>query len=676
MHSFVRRISAPEEWAARMSVSPHLLTVILALIVGLLSGAGAVLFRYMVRTLHAFFFTHNAFLFSPDFHLAVVIYPAIGGLLVGLLVYFFLSGESGHGVAAVMESVALSGGRFPPLAAFLRVLGSVLTLGSGGSAGPEDPSVQIGAAFGSGIGQLMHLPDDYVRTLVAAGSAAGIASAFHAPIAGVFFALEIVLGELSTASFGAVVIAAVASTAITQAWEGSLPEFVVAAYSFTSYWEFLFYLGLGFLAAIVSVLYIQSITLVGDYWHHVTLPVWLKPALGGLVVGAIGFFMPMVMGVGYDSIDAVLQGHAPWAVFFLLLIVVVKIFTTATTLGSGGIGGMFAPSLFLGAMLGGAYGMALQHFFPTVTSSPVAYAMVGMAAVLAGSVHSPITAMILLFEMTRDYRIILPLMFATVLSTLISQHIFRYSVYTLALFREGIHLERSPAVDVTQGVKVWEVMTEEVDSVSPQMTLQELKVFFENTWHHGAPVIDDDGKLVGIVTRKDLLQAIQAGRSDQWTVDDIANKKLITVCAEDAVWVALKRMSEYDIGRLPVVDCRNRQHLVGMIRRADIVKAYRLAISRRREKEDVIEEMRLAHLADMKLLRMEVKKDTPAAYQQIKDLDLPSNCLLAVVSRGGKRLMVHGDLKLLPGDKVVAIVSTDKRVEQALRKLFVIEKKI
>ncbi len=676
MRSIVQRISAPEEWVTRVSVPPRFLTVLLSTLVGLLSGAGAVLFRYLVRTLHSFFFSQGAFLFSPSFHLAVVVYPAIGGLLVGLLVYFFLDGESGHGVAAVMESVALYGGRFPPLKAFLRVLGSVLTLGSGGSAGPEDPSVQIGAAFGSGIGQLMHLRDDYVRTLVAAGSAAGIASAFHAPIAGVFFALEIVLGELSTASFGAVVIAAVTSTAITQAFEGSSPEFFVAAYSFTSYWEFLFYLGLGFLAAIVSVLYIQTITLVGDYWHHIMLPVWLKPALGGLVVGGIGFLMPMVMGVGYDSINVVLQGHAPWAVFFLLLIVVVKIFTTATTLGSGGIGGMFAPSLFLGAMLGGAYGMALQHFFPSVTSSPVAYAMVGMAAVLAGSVHSPITAMILLFEMTRDYRIILPLMFATVLSTLISQHIFEYSVYTLALFREGIHLERSTAVDVTQGVKVWEVMTEEVDSVSPQRTLQELMTFFENTWHHGAPVVDDEGKLVGIVTRKDLLQAIRAGTSDQLTVNDIASKQLITVCSEDAVWVALKRMSEYDIGRLPVVECHDRDHLVGMIRRGDVVKAYRLAISRRREREDMVEEMRLASLADMKLLRMEVKENTPAAHQYIKSLALPPNCLLAVVHRGGKRLMVHGDLELLPGDKVVAIVSSEKRIEQALRKLFVIEKEV
>ncbi len=668
-YSFAKLAAFPEEWATRLVVPPNLMMILLSLLVGFLTAVGAVLFRYAVRFLYRFFFVDGAYLFTGQLHPAMVLFPAVGGLVVGLIVHFFLDGESGHGVASVMEAVALAGGKFPPLAAFVRIIGSIVTLGSGGSAGPEDPSVQIGAAIGSGIGQVLHLRSDYMRTLVAAGAAGGISSAFNAPIAGVFFALEIVLGDFSAAAFGTVVIASVTSVAVTGAMIGNHPEFAVSAYSFTSYWEFFFYLGLGLLAAIVSVLYIQGVTLASDYWHSVAVPRWLKPALGGLLVGGIGFFLPTVLGVGYESVDIVLAGTHQWTILLLLLIVVAKIFTTSMTLGSGGIGGLFAPSLFLGAMLGGAYGMLLQLWFPAIASSPGAYAMVGMAAVLAGAVHAPITAILLLFEMTRDYRIILPLMFATVISTFISQSIFEYSVYTLALFRQGIRLERVPAIDVTQGVKVWEVMTEEVDTVPLEMTLSELEAFFTHTWHHGAPVVDKDGKLVGLVTRKDLQRAqeVNSDHAGSITVGDIAVKELITVCPGDPVWVALKKMSSYDIGRLPVVECSAPQRLVGMIRRSDIVRAYRIAISRRREKEEQSEEMRLARLTHMRILEMEVKGDSFAAHRSVKDLNLPPGCLLTAVERGDKRLVVHGDLRFLPGDKVFALMmDSDTESLQAL----------
>ncbi len=642
---------------------------VLAVIVGLLGGSGTIAFHWLVEHIHDFSESTSVFLPAASRSWWMVFSPAVGGLIVGLLVKFLLNGEKGHGVAGVIEAVDMNGGRLDVVKALIRVVGASITLGSGGSAGPEDPSVQVGAAAGAGISQLLHLPDRRAAILVGCGAAAGIASAFNAPIAGAFFALEIILGEFTTGSFGMVVLSAVTSAAITEAVVGNHPTFQVPAYSFKSYWEFFFYIGLGVLAAIVSLLYIKTLVLSSDYLRKWKAPVWLKPAIGGLVVGLIGYKLPQIYSVGYSAMESVLLQRVSWPIMLLVAILIAKMVATGITLGSGGIGGVFAPSLFLGAMLGAAYGTGLHALFPNVASPPAAYAMVGMAAVLAGAVRSPITATLLLFEMTRDYHIILPLMFSTVISLIISEAMSRDSIYTLELKKHGVWLWPKEHVDVTQTVMVKEIMSPAKDVVREDMPATELEHFLERTKHHGVPVVDKDGLLVGVVSLSDITRAMRThGSLEKLRVIDIATRNPVTVYPDDYVWKALKLMSIHDIGRIPVVSRENPRKLVGIVRRQDIVKAYRIAIQRRQEEEEVVDTLRLAHLSHMVPLRLVVGPNSPAAGKRVKDLQLPKGCVLTAIHRGDEVIMVHGDVVLYPGDVVTAVSTPDSMTE--LKKLF------
>ncbi len=648
---------------------PRIMMTIIAIFVGVLGGGGAIIFHKLVELFQNAVRDTASALPSGLQSWWLVLTPAIGGLVVGLIVKFAMGGKKGAGVAGVMEAVGLGGGRIDPLRSIIRVIASSVTLGSGGSAGPEDPSVQVGVAAGVGIAKLLGLPGRRVVTLIACGAAAGITSAFNAPIAGAFFALEIILGEFSTASFGMVVISSVTSAALTQWVVGSHPTFQVSPYSFKSYWEFLFYLGLGVLAAIMSIFYIKTLTFSEEYMEKWRMPGWLKPAVGGLIVGLIGFKLPEIYSVGYETIENVLLWKHGWPILLLLAILLAKTVATGITLGSGGIGGVFAPSLFLGAILGAAYGEALRMAFPSLVAPPPAYAMVGMAAMLAGSVRSPITATLLLFEMTRDYRIILPLMFATVISLLISEAVSPYSIYTLELRKRGVWLGRRNRIDVMQGVTVKEIMSPAKDVVPPDMPATELEYYLNRTKHHGVPVVDDNGYLVGVVTLTDMMKAVRRyGSLSKLRVIDIATKNPVVVYPDDSAWKALKLMGVHDIGRIPVVSENDPRHLVGIVRRQDIVKAYRKAIQKEQESEEQEEIVNVANLARMLPLRLTVDENSAVSGKQVKELRLPDGCLLTALIRGNERLLIHGNVTLLPGDVVIALSTQD--CAEYLRNLF------
>ena len=391
---------------------------IAALVVGLLSGVGVWLFKLLIVWIDKI-----AHLWVSGSWLVVFI-PVLGGLVVGLLMFFFVGEERYHGVAGIIEAVALAGGRLRYLRMPVKTLASAVSIGSGAAVGPEDPSVQIGANIGSFFGQRLRLSDDRVRSLVAAGAAGGIAAAFNAPIAGLFFALEVILGEISASAFAWVVISAVTSAVFTQAISGAQPAFSVPAYEFRSPMELILYLGLGLLAGLISVVYIRLLYGMQDILHRWAVPRWVKPAAAGLVVGAVGLYLPQVLGVGYNTIEQILNGQIV-AVGLLLALLLAKLFLTPLCIGAGFMGGVFAPALFLGATLGSAYGELILPVFHGVPGDAAAYAMVGMAALLAGAVHAPLTAILLLFEMTNDYRIILPLMFAVGVSLLVSRSLQR-----------------------------------------------------------------------------------------------------------------------------------------------------------------------------------------------------------------------------------------------------------
>ena len=340
-----------------------------ALLVGLTSGAGVWLFKRLIDLFHWMAFDRLGTGLAQWGVWTVALLPVLGGLVVGLIAHFLIGEERHHGVAGIMEAVALAGGRLRYQRVPAKAVVSALSIGAGASVGPEDPSVQIGANLGSMFGQKLRLSDERVRTLAAAGAAGGIAAAFNAPIAGVFFALEIVLGEISGNAFGVVVLASVVSAVFTQAVSGTQPAFRVPAYAFNSAWELPLYLGLGLLAGLVAAVYVGALYVVQDAFHSWIAPCWVKPVVAGVIVGVVGIFLPQIFGVGYETIEKILAGDS-FAVLLLLALLVAKLVMTSVSIGGGFPGGVFAPSLFLGAVLGATYGQMVQLLFPALDGAP------------------------------------------------------------------------------------------------------------------------------------------------------------------------------------------------------------------------------------------------------------------------------------------------------------------
>jgi chloride channel protein, CIC family len=653
-----------------------------ALLVGIAAGLGAIVFRWLINQVHRLSFEGlgEALPFLGD--CVVILAPALGGLIVGPLIFFFAREAKGHGVPEVMEAVALRGGRIRPRVAVVKSLASSITIGSGGSVGREGPIVQIGSALGSTLGQMLRMSDERIRNLVACGAAAGVAATFNAPIAGAIFALEVILGEFSIGYFSTVVISSVTASVVGRIAFGDVPAFLVPAYQLVSPWELALYTILGVLAAVFGVAFTRILYLVEDLFSTLrAVPEYLRTPVGGAILGVAGLVFlranelwglgvpgdPVAFfGVGYDAMEWALLGRG--TVLLLLSLAALKILTTSLTIGAGGSGGVFAPSLFIGAMSGGAFGQAAHALFPAVTAPPGAYALVGMAAVFAGAARAPMTAVLILFEMTDDYRIILPLMLATVISTLVAETISKESIYTLKLSRRGVRLERGRDIDVMQGVLVGEAMTTEVDTVPADMNLPELELAFAETHHHGLPVLDEQGDLFGIVTLQDLSRAREQGSFGKCKVRDITTQPVVTAFPDEPMWVALKRLGTRDVGRLPVVDRQNPSRLVGLIRRSDIVRAYRVGIDRRLELQERADKLRLGRLTGTKFVEILVGPGSPHAGKQVRELDLPEECLLTTARRGSKVILIHGDTRLREGDRIVALA--DAACAQELQWLF------
>lgn len=650
---------------ARLQPSGLMLLGAAAVAVGLVTGAGIWLFKQMIAWTHmaAFGWLGGALgHFGPW---TVAWLPALGGLAVGWLWQRFVGEERYHGVAGVMEAVALVGGRLEYRLAAVKTVAAALSIGAGASVGPEDPSVQIGANLGSFAGQKLRFSDEWIRTLVAAGVAAGIAAAFNAPIAGVFFALEIVLGEIGGGGgLGVVVLAAVTSAVFTQSVSGAQPAFRVPAYAFHSAVELPLYLGLGLLAGPLAALYIGALYFAKDLFHRWQIPGWLKPAAAGLAVGIVGIWLPQVFGVGYETIDAIFNGPS-MTVLLLVALLIAKLVMTSASIGGGFPGGVFAPSLFLGATLGGAYGLAAEQLFPRLMIAPPAYAMVGMAAVLAASVHAPLTAIILLFEMTQDYHIILPLMFAVVIAMLLAQWLRRDSVYSLGLARKGLRLERGRDVEVMEGITVGEVMEQGLHVLEASATLQAAADIFAQTRHHGLPVVDACGKLVGILTVQDLERA-QAGNTPAvTTVGQVCTRDPLVTYPDETIGLALRRMSVRDVGRLPVVARDDPRHLLGVLRRVDLVRAYDIALTRRTTLRHRAQAGRLDVSTGPEVSVQEITVLPGAACigQHIGQVGWPRDSVIASVRRGRRTLVPHGDTVLQAGDVLMVVAEGEAAVE-------------
>jgi len=636
-----------------------------AALVGVGAGAGALLFRWLINFFKQLAFGGGATVlqFLGDYY--VVLIPAIGGLGVGPLVYFFAREAKGHGVPEVMEAVVLRGGRIRPVVAVVKALASSLCIGTGGSVGREGPIVQIGCALGSTLGQKFLLSEERIRTLLACGAAGGIAATFNAPVAGVFFAMEVLLRKFSTDVFSMMVIAAVTSSIIGRAFIGDVPAFEVPPYSLSSPWEFFFYTLLGLLAALVGTAFIYLLYRTEDLFDGWKCPEYLKPAVGGLGVGIVGFYAPEIFGVGYETIERSLRGEIATAL--MMALVLAKLLATSLTLGSGGSGGVFAPSLFLGSVLGGSFGKLVHQWLPDITASSGAYALVGMGAVFAGASRAPITAVIILFEMTGDYKIILPLMFATAVSTLVSARLSKESIYTEKLKRRGIDIDASQDLNLMRSIRMSEAMTpaSALKTVQLGTSVEELATLFQTTHYQGFAVLDEKGDLAGIVALSDLERSLTKSQGAK-TVGEICSTRLITAYPDEALEDVMGKIGSRDVGRIPVVDRANPRHLLGMAYRADMIGAYTLALMDKQRRQNQAERIRLEQATSARLLELDLHDGDAAIDKKLRDLKIPSDCLIISVQRGRRTIVPRGETIFLRGDHVMALAAQGK--DQQLRK--------
>ncbi|MEE8423208.1 MAG: chloride channel protein [Thermodesulfobacteriota bacterium] len=583
----------PDNFISRMvnslrelSLNEYTYTILLSVAIGLLGGFGSVLFRYLILFFQQLFYGKGDMLSLvsalPWYY--VISIPAIGGLLLGPLVYYFPQEAKGHGVPEVMEAVALKGGKIKARVVVLRSFASAICLGSGGAVGREGPIVQIGSAIGSTLGQYFKVSSNVLKTMVGCGAAAGIAAAFNAPIAGVMFSLEIILGDFGVSTFAPIVLSAVTATIVSRAVFGNFPAFIAPKYELVSFYEVSFYTVLGIIIGLLALLFIFILSRMEDGFEGIGIPVYLKTAIGGLLLGSIGIFFPHVFGNGYETIDMSLIGQLSW--YLLLALLFMKMLATSLTLGSGGSGGIFAPSLFMGAMAGGVIGKLVNALFPTLTASPGAYSLVGMGAMVAAATHAPITAIIILFELTNDYKIILPIMITSVVATLTSTLLKKESIYTIKLVRRGINIKSGRETHMMKSVLVKDAMNKKVEVIREDMPFKELIQFVPNSRHTNFPVVDAKGKLTGIISLQDFREVIfEENLEDLIVVKELATAEVITVTPDQNLSDALTKIGFRNIEQLPVVDEEDPRKIVGMLSRRDIITAYNKALLEKKLKQ-------------------------------------------------------------------------------------------
>ena len=566
----------------RAKMTEHLFMIIVAIIIGILAGFGAIGIRALIKEISDFAFSGDGTLLerltdAPWWLLLLV--PTIGGLIVGPMITKFAPEAKGHGVPEVMQSVLLRGGLIRPRVALIKALASSITIGTGGSVGREGPIIQIGASLGSTVGQFFRVPSKRMKTLVGCGAAAGIAAAFNAPIAGALFAVEIILMDFAVAQFSPIVIASVMATVVSHQFEGDFAAFAVPGYHLQSPVEISFYFVLGILAGFVSYAFIKVLYFSEELWDNkVKIPERWKAAIGGLLVGCVALAFPEIMGVGYDSINMALNSQGLW--YMALILIFVKIFSTSITLGSGGSGGIFAPSLFMGAMLGAFFGSIVHGLFPDITAQPGAYALVAMGGLVAGTTRAPITAIIIVFELTKDYNIILPLMITCIIATMLSSKLSRESIYTLKLLLRNIKIKDSAEMNVMKSLMVNDVYNKNFDCITEDQNFSEIVQKLITRKIPYLYVQELNGDFMGIISihnikdfffdKDDLKYLLIAG--------DIADKNIMRVYHDDNCKSVLDKMSECKYDGLPVFLREEPNKQIGIIWRQDIDEAYRKEI--------------------------------------------------------------------------------------------------
>jgi chloride channel protein, CIC family len=573
-------------------------------------------------------------------------------------------GIEGGGVTPTIVGLSLRSGYLSTKTIPAKVAATAATIGTGGSAGREGPVVQIGATIGSAFARYTRFGQDQIRSLVAAGAAAGIAASFNAPIAGMLFAVEVLLGGFAIRHLNAVVVASVSAAVTTDLLVGQERILSAPAHDLTDPRELLIYVVVGLLAVVAAVVFLRMVDEADARRMRWNRAPWLRPVAAGLVVAAVGILEPDVLGTGQAFTATLLRlGRDTSELWWVLLLLAAgKIVTSAATWAGGGSGGTFMPSLFIGAAVGGAVAVLIEPVWGFSDLDPGAFAVVGMAATFAAVARAPLTSIIIVFEITGDYELVLPLMLASSLATYLTDRLFRENAYTLPLARRGIVLPRTEDIDLLDTVTVDEVMTRSIDPLRPDMTLRRADDIFDTQRHHGLPVLDD-GHLLGLLTATDIAAA--GGPSDTVTVADAMNRTPITATPSMPVSAALARMAAFGVGRLPVVSDDDPRHYVGMFRRASVVDAYQNALGSSTQRELQQARARRRTPAGTGFFEIPVPQGSPAHGMSVRDLDWPEQATLVSIRRGAAVLIPHGDTTIAAGDVITGFGTGEARVEVA-----------
>lgn len=578
---------------SRLRISENTFMAILAVAIGLVSGLGNYAFRKTIDFFHWLVFGQGMAAFGISFddwspsRLLVIFFPAVGGVLLIPLSRYW-GRDLRFGFSKFLVQVNLRGGKIPGRTIFTRGAASAITIGTGGSAGQEGPIAQIGGAIGSQLGQMFKMSGDRLKILVACGVSGGVAATFNAPIAGVFFAHEIVLlSSFELSSFTSIVIASGMSTVVSRALLGNAPAFAVPPYALVHPAEIVLYSILGGIIGALAALFIGVHFRIKDRFAALRMHRMAKPVFGGLLVGTVGVVFPQVFGNGYEFMEKVLHGEGVW--YLLAALVVFKALATSITLGSGLPGGLFAPSLYIGAVTGGAFGKLAQALFPGV--SPGAYALVGMGAFLSAATHAPMTAIFLLFEITASYEVIIPIMIACVVGTSICRRFKPNSLETYELARAGIILEAGKETNIMKSIRVGDVMTRDPEAIPENMTLRQFTDFIASTRQTNFPLVSRTGELAGIISVQDFMGVVfERDLMDLVVVKELATLKVITVHEDDDLDGAMQKIGIRNIEQLPVVDVETGRKLVGIVSRRDMITAYNRALMARSLKVETDED--------------------------------------------------------------------------------------
>ncbi len=567
----------------RVVRNEHTALVMLAVVVGLAASLGCIALRYAIAgAQYAGWGMVGERLASHVADLPwwlIVLVPAAGGLVVGLLRRYLASDRRFHSVSDVFEASALRGGHVDVRSGLVAALGSALSLGVGGSAGREGPAVHLGAMMSSFMARRFGLHRSATMTLLGCGVASAVATSFNAPIAGVFFALEVVVGHYGLTAFAPVVLASVVGTIVTRIHYGDFPAFIMVEHVIVSFWEMPAFAILGIVAAGVAWVFMYGIFFVQDAVARWKVPVVAATVGGGLLVGLIALALPEVLGVGYEATDRALRGTLGFSV--LVALVLAKIVATSITIGSGFGGGVFSPSLFVGAMLGGAFGMVATGLGPESASPHTAYAVVGMASVAGAVLGAPISTILIVFELTANFDLTIAVMVGAALASLLTNHVLGRSFFRWALERRGIDLSGGRAGQLLRTHSVTSVMVSRYASLGPDDGLSAIRAALAGNPEGNFIVQEEDGSLVGVLAMEDLGPWLLGERSQEEPPNarQLAHGRPRTLVPGDNLATALEAMQQSDDTFLPVLKDRGSAGIAGILTRSALLMAHNRALT-------------------------------------------------------------------------------------------------